>query len=145
MIWVIDASVAVRWLIEDETHPHAEEVLQKLVQNPSYFAVPELFAFEVYSVLQRIHPEGLNAYKQGIMPLLQGGILRQPMTESLAVKADIFVKLGLTGYDACYAALAKEMQGKWLTFDQKAHRRIEKSRISFFLGGRNMPNKWPPC
>ena len=28
MIWVIDASVALRWLIEDETHPHADDVLQ---------------------------------------------------------------------------------------------------------------------
>jgi hypothetical protein len=45
MIWVIDASVAVRWLIEDESHPHADEVLEKAVQHPENFAVPELFEF----------------------------------------------------------------------------------------------------
>lgn len=143
MIWVIDASVAVRWLIEDEGHPHAEEVLEKAVEFPQNFAVPELFAFEVYSVLQRIHPSGLKAFTGAIIPLLQGGILRQPMTKSLAVSAESFVKLGLTGYDACYAALAKQLRGRWLTFDRKAHRRIQKANVSFLLGSKTMPQKWP--
>jgi len=143
MIWVIDASVAVRWLIEDESHPHADEVLEKAVQYPQNFAVPELFAFEVYSVLHRVHPDALKAFTNGILPLLQGGIFRQPMTNDLAVKAEAFVKLGLTGYDACYAALAKKLHGRWLTFDRKAHRRIQKSNLSFLLGGRTMPHKWP--
>ena len=142
MIWVIDASVAVRWLLEDESHPHADAVLEKVVEFPQYFAVPELFAFEVFSVLQRVHPDALKAFTNGIIPLLQGGILRQPMTKSLASSADLFVKAGLTGYDACYAALAKQLRGNWLTFDGKAHRKIKKSNISFHLGGRAMPEKW---
>ena len=142
MIWVIDASVAVRWLIEDESHRHADEVLEKLVEFPQNFAVPELFAFEVYSVLQRIHPSGLKAFTGAIIPLLQGGLFRQPMTTSLAVGAEPFIKQGLTGYDACYAALAKKMRGRWLTFDRKAHRRIQKVNVSFLLGGKTMPKKW---
>ena len=143
MIWVIDASVAVRWLLEDESHSHADEVLEKAVEFPQYFAVPELFAFEVYSVLQRIHPDALKAFANGIIPLLQGGILRQPMTKSLASSADLFVKAGLTGYDASYAALAKQLRGRWLTFDRKAHRKIQKTNVSFLLGGKTMPRKWP--
>ena len=143
MIWVIDASVAVRWLLEDESHPHADQVLEKAVEFPQYFAVPELFASEVYSVLQRIHPDALKAFTNGIIPLLQGGILRQPMTKSLASSADLFVKAGLTGYDASYAALAKQLRGRWLTFDRKAHRKIQKTNVSFLLGGKTMPRKWP--
>ena len=82
------------------------KVLEKVIDRPERFAVPELFAFEVFSVLQRIHPNGLETFRKGIMPLLQGGIFRQPMTEDIALIANRFVKLGLTGYDACYAALA---------------------------------------
>jgi len=93
--------------------------------------------------LQRVHPNGLQAFTSAIIPLLQGGIFRQPMTKSLAISAESFVKLGLTGYDACYAALAKQLRGRWLTFDKKAHGRIEKLKVSFFLGGRPMPQKWP--
>lgn len=143
MNWVIDASVAVRWFIEDENHPHADEVLEKAVRYPENFAVPELFAFEVYSVLQRVHPDALKAFTNGVIPLLQGGIFRQPMTKTLAAAAQAYVKIGLTGYDACYAALAKQLRGRWLTFDQKAHRRIERLKVSFLLGGKTMPQKWP--
>ncbi len=85
----------------------------------------------------------LKGLLQPFMPLLQGGKLRQPMTKSLALSADSFVKLGLTGYDARYPALAKQLRGKWLTFDKKTHGRIEKLSVSFLLGGSTMPQKWP--
>ena len=142
MIWIIDASVAVRWFIDEEAHPHADEVLEKVIDSPERFAVPELFAFEVFSVLQFVHPNGLEVFRKGIIPLLQGGILRQPMTEGIALIADKFVTLGLTGYDACYAALARDLKGMWLTFDRKAHTLIQKEKVSCLLGGK-MPKNWP--
>ena len=142
MIWIIDASVALRWLIEEEIHPCAEKVLKKVIDEPERFAVPELFAFEVFSVLQRVHPNGLQAFRKGIIPLLQFGIFRQPMTDNLAVQSNHFVKLGLTGYDACYAALARDLKGKWITFDKKAHRSIQKEKISCLLED-GMPKNWP--
>ena len=141
MIWVIDASVALRWYLEEEVHYCADEVLKKIVEAPCRFTVPELFAFEVYAVLQRLHPNGLQAFRKGIIPLLHGGILRHPMTEELAIKANRFVKKGLTGYDACYAALALDLKGCWLTFDQKAHRLIETDEISCLLS-EGLPKKW---
>lgn len=142
MIWVIDASVALKWFIEEEFHPHADEVLTRLIDQPNLFAVPEIFAFEVYAVLQRAHPDGLEVFRKGIIPLLQGGMFRQPMTEKLAIGADRFTKLGLSGYDACYAALALVLKGIWLTFDKKAHTAIQKEKISFLLD-KNMPPGWP--
>lgn len=141
MIWVIDASVALRWFIEDEKHPNSDAVLEKVIHEPESFAVPELFAFEVFSVLQRVHPNGLAAFRKGIIPLLQFGIFRQPMTEKIAVKANYFVQLGLTGYDACYAALARDLKGKWLTFDKMAHKFIQKEKVSCLLED-GMPARW---
>ena len=142
MIWVIDASVAIRWFIEEEAHPHADEVLEKVIDKPERFAVPELFAFGLFSVLQRIHPSGLEAFRKGIIPLLQGGIFRHPMTENLALIAESFVNLGLTRYDACYAALARDLKGIWLTFDEQAHSLIQKEKISCLLE-EEMPPSWP--
>lgn len=141
MIWVIDASVAIRWFLEEETHQSADKVLKKVVQDPCRFTVPELFAFEVYAVLQRLHPDGLRVFRKGIIPLLQGGLLRHPMTEELAVRANRFIKKGLTGYDACYAALASDLKGCWLTFDKKAHKRIEREKISYLLS-EGLPGHW---
>jgi len=142
MIWIIDASVAVRWFIEEEAHPHADEVLERVIDEPTGFAVPELFAFGLFSVLQRIYPSGFTTFRKGIIPILQGGIFRQPMTESLAVKANRFVRLVLTGYDACYAALARDLKGIWLTFDEQAQNLIQKEKRSFFLDKRRPPT-WP--
>ncbi len=132
----------MRQLLCGEIHPCAEKVLKKVIDEPERFAVPELFAFEVFSVLQRVHPNGLQAFRKGIIPLLQFGMFRQPMTDNLAVQANHFVKLGLTGYDACYAALARDLKGKWITFDKKAHRFIQKERISCLLED-GMPKNWP--
>ncbi len=141
MIWIIDASVALRWFIQEEIHPHADLVLRELIDHPESFAVPELFSFEVYSLLQRLHPSGLEVFKQGLIPILQGGLFRQPMTTKLAVMAHRYIRLGLTGYDACYAALAQDMKGVWLTFDSKAHKAVQREKISFFIE-KVMPPYW---
>jgi len=141
MTWIVDSSVAVRWFIQEEADPFADEVLERMVNEPGRFAVPELFSFEVFSVLHRLHPDPVQVFNQAIIPLLQGGIFRQPMTEELAVRASHFVRSGLTGYDACYAALAKDLKGLWLTFDAKAHRLIEREKVSWLLT-ESLPRNW---
>jgi predicted nucleic acid-binding protein len=142
MMWVVDASVAVRWFLKDETHPNADRVLRAIIDRPESFAVPELFCFEVYAVLCRKHPSGHRIFKEGMMPVLNSGIYRQPMTERLAGKAARFVQKGLTGYDACYVALASEVEGRWLTFDEEAHKCLAREKLSHVLTKR-LPKDWP--
>ena len=67
MIWIVDTSVVVRWYLEEEAAYYADEVLKKVVEEPRLFAVPELFAFEVYAVLQRLHPNGLQVFRKGLI------------------------------------------------------------------------------
>ena len=140
-MWIVDASVAVRWFIIQEYHPHAERILQKMISCTERFAIPEFFSFEVYTVLCRMIPKGAEVFIEGVIPVLNCGILRYPMTEKLAQKASVFIGMGLTGYDACYAALAKEVNGKWLTFDEKAHTLIKNQNLSHAIL-RNMPPEW---
>ncbi len=140
MIWVVDASVAVRWFLKDESHPNADVVLHSLIDRPESFAVPELFGFEVYAVLCRLHPFAHNVFIKGMIPILNSGVFRQPMTENLAEQRP-FCKKSPTGYDACYAALAKDMKGIWLTFDQKVHKHLARDRLSHVLTKR-LPKNW---
>jgi predicted nucleic acid-binding protein len=88
-----------------------------------------------------VHPQSAKAFIEGFLPLIEGGMLRQPMTAELALHAERFIKLGLTGYDACYAALAKDMSGVWLTYDEKAHRLIASQKISCHLE-KGLPKNW---
>jgi len=142
MIWVIDASVAVRWFLAEEADSASDSVLREVIDKPEVFAVPELFSFEVLAILCRTHPRGALVFREGLLPLLSAGVLRHPMTESLAAQAEFFVAQGLTGYDACYAALARELKGLWLTYDTKAHKRIRRQRVSHLLT-EGLPTGWP--
>jgi predicted nucleic acid-binding protein len=141
MKWVLDASVALKWFIAEPGHETAEEVLHSLLIQPELFAIPELFPFEVFAVLGRLHPQPAEAFRDGVIPILDSGILRQPMTEQLASDAEEYRQLGLSAYDACYAALAYEIGGAWLTFDEQAHRILEGQGISFFLT-EGLPPDW---
>ena len=134
MTWVVDASVPLNALLLEESAPDARAVLAAMAEHPTRFAVPELYAFETFSVLSRLHPAPLEAWTSVILPPLQGGVLRYPMTGAIAADAQRYTAAGLTGYDATYAALAGSLSGTWLTFDRAAHRRIEGLGVSWLLG-----------
>jgi len=143
VIWVVDASVALRWLLRGEEHPGAQAVLESMLAQPLGFAVPELFMFEVYAVLCKLHPKAGIAFQTGVIPVLRSGVMRHPMTRDLASYAARFVDMGLTGHDACYAGLAALLKGTWLTFDSKAHARIKAAGLSHDLN-KGLPSEWPP-
>jgi len=138
---VIDASVALRWYIEDEKNANADAIHKRVIEDPESFAVPELFGYEVFSVLFRVHPDPLRTFQEGILPLLSSGILRCPLTEGIALRAATYAGRGLTGYDSFYVALAEELGALWLTFDSKAHSLLHEHHISLDLGA-HMPKEW---
>ena len=133
MRYVLDASVAVKWFIKESNHPNADLILEHLVNEPEIFAVPELFSYEILSVLYRHHPEAQLIFDRDINRILHSGLLRYPMTENIYTRADRFIRAGLTGYDAVYVALAEELEGVWLTFDAKAHNKISSEKLSINL------------
>ena len=141
MRFVIDASVALRWYLEEEKSENADAVHRRLIDEPEVFAVPELFAYETYSVLLRVHPKPLQAFEEGILPMLRSGILRYPMTDGIARRGARFVEAGLTGYDSIYVALAEELGALWLTFDTRAHSSIQRHHLSTDLSA-GLPSEW---
>jgi len=82
---VIMSSLLVR-MIEDEDsktggtdHENVNAlnvVLERWIDQPEFFAVPELFSFEAFSVLCRVHPRERDVFVEGVLPLIQGGVLR---------------------------------------------------------------------
>ena len=133
MKYVLDASVASRWFIKEANHPNAEKILKRVLDHPGEFAVPELFLNEMFSVLYRYHPDAGVVYEQSVYTLIRSGVLRYPMTPHIYSRAGRFIGMGLTGYDAVYVALAEEIDGKWLTFDSKAHACIAMEELSVDL------------
>jgi predicted nucleic acid-binding protein len=140
--YVLDASVALRWYLKEEGNKSVEAIHRRILEEPALFAVPELFGYEVFSVLFRVHPKPWPTFQEGILPFLHSGVLRYPLTEGVAQRAARFVGIGLTGFDSMYAALAEELGACWLTFDARAHARIAAENLSFDLNG-GLPPEWP--
>lgn len=126
MIAVIDASIAIKWFAADgdRTDAAAEAVLRQVVAQPRGFVVPELFFNELLAVLCRRLKQA-NDVARALDRVHRLGLRRFALDSRLTRRAArIAFDHRVTGYDACYAALALELEATWLTFDNAAARRL---------------------
>ncbi|MBM4265600.1 MAG: type II toxin-antitoxin system VapC family toxin [Deltaproteobacteria bacterium] len=129
---VLDASVAIKWFIKDEPgRLEAIRILDDVRDAPERFAVPELFLNEMLAVLVRLlagKPGELHGYLGALQDL---GLQRVGNGRELLERAvDLASRYDLSGYDAVYAATAQLTDGCWLTADARAHRKIQRLKIS---------------
>jgi predicted nucleic acid-binding protein len=132
MIAVLDASVAIKWFAPDREAGDvaAVRVLREVVAHPTRFAVPELFFYEMLAVLCRRMRQATDA-RAAYARLARLGLRRVRLDDRLVQRATrLAYERRLGGYDACYAALAAEVRGVWLTFDRAAHARLTGMGIS---------------
>lgn len=133
MVQIVDASVAIKWFVKESGTELALEILEKIINNPKNFAVPELFYFELAHVFRRVIPTPSEKQLELLTETLNLGVYRFSMTTELLKELGTFQDLGLSGYDAAYVGLAKITKGRWLTFDRKAHALIEHLHLSELL------------
>jgi len=117
--YIIDASVAVKWFIE-ETDSHRAVKLKELFENgKADLEAPSLLTYEVASAL-RFHPKVKFTLKQlhgAIEALGQMQIVVEP-TEAEWAKAFRFsLENAISIYDAAYLSLADNRMGKMVTSD----------------------------
>ena len=132
MIAVLDPSVALKWFAPDGDRQDtvAERILREVVARPARFVVPELFVHEMLAVLCRRMRQATDV-QRAYARLVRLGLRRVRLDDRLARRAaHLAYEHRLGGYDACYAALAAELNGEWLTFDRAAHVRIASIGLS---------------
>lgn len=130
MVRIIDASVAIKWFVDESGREAALKVFSELIDDPRHFAVPELFYFELVNVFYRIYPAPDSSQFELLKAVLGIGMTRFSMTPDLSVAIFKFMSLGLSGYDAAYLALAEMTAGTWLTCDKKAHQKVQHLKLS---------------
>ena len=132
-VLVIDASVAVKWFVDEPDSEAARLVLIDLQNHPDRFVVPELFFIEMLSVLSRI-TDSEQQLKELLGSLEDLGLARLALGhEILARAAELTYSWGLSAYDAIYAATADLTGGEWLTADFRAHEKIASLNLSSLL------------
>ncbi|MBI2339413.1 MAG: type II toxin-antitoxin system VapC family toxin [Deltaproteobacteria bacterium] len=133
MVPIIDASVAIKWFVEEKGRESALEILQNILESPQTHAVPELFYFELANAFNRLVPVPNEGQLKLMDQVLVLALRRFSMTGELFDLTRKYQRMGLSGYDASYVALAKMLKGIWLTFDETAHRKIAPLKISRLL------------
>lgn len=126
MPYVVDASVVVRWFVDQEGHEAAKEWLRRLAEDPLLLVAPDLLRFEVFGVLARLQPRSDWGWAERCLERFDAlGIRTLPTTLPMYRRSFLFARtLRISGWDAIYLTHAESLGTSWLTADQKALRRL---------------------
>ena len=122
--FVLDASVALRWLLDDPVPAYAQRVRQMLVRG-DHALVPALWHLEIANGLAVAQRRSLLSGEDIDRALLdvEGMIAQAVDTEALAVSARQALATArafrLSAYDAVYLDLAQERRLPLATLDER--------------------------
>ncbi|MEA2338137.1 MAG: hypothetical protein QOE82_2144 [Thermoanaerobaculia bacterium] len=122
-LWVIDASVVIKWYV-----PEVDFGAARALRRPeTQLAVPDLFFVEMSNILwklvRRREMEASEAIE--IIEEIAGSPFVTFSNQSLASDAlDLAVATGLSAYDASYVALATRLDKILITADEKLVRKL---------------------
>lgn len=128
-VWVIDASAGAKLALQERDSDLADRLLAECVTKRAscLLVVPDLFFAECASVLRKAVRAGRlcgDDANQAMDELVLLGFASVP-THALARQAlAIATRTGITAYDACYVALAVEVDGTLVTEDAELRSRV---------------------
>jgi predicted nucleic acid-binding protein len=130
---VIDASIAVKWVVEEDGTPEALALRQK-----AKLIAPELLVAECANILwkkvqkkQLLREEALLAAR-----LLQGAEIELlPMRSLLEAATQFSIEIDHPAYDCLYLALAIENKCQFVTADERLLRKLHQNRHHRLRGG----------
>ncbi len=129
---VIDASVLLKLFLEEEHSTDVEYVIQCYLneENPSKLAVPDLAYIECANILWTKVRKQTYAATTANQSLMRLRLLALPTTSTIVLMEralSIVCSYDISAYDACYVALAEQLNVSLLTADAKLAQRLEKS------------------
>lgn len=131
---VLDASVVLKWFVAEIDSEKAEALRTEYFLGKRDIVVPDLILYEISNVLN-YHPDFTPTdIKEALQTLFDIDIEIVTPTQTLISKAvDIANKNNVTSYDACYFALALELQTDFITADKKFYNKVVKDSKNIIL------------
>jgi len=127
-ICVVDASVALKLFFDKPRSQRVEALFSRLDAGPrARFYVPDLFFAECANVFATVarHKGYTPKEARDDMAAMRALGLKVIPTGDLATQAlDIALKHRVSGYDACYVALAERVHAPLITADEKLVRNM---------------------
>lgn len=129
---IIDASVAAKWLLDDEVSFQVDLIKEEFLNNKITIQAPTVIYYEINNLLkssaisQRIDPsKAIEAYQD----FLGLGFMTYSSKELLADTLNKALELNISSYDASYVALAENLQIPLFTADEKLVKKAKSSLV----------------
>jgi predicted nucleic acid-binding protein len=127
---VVDASVAVKWLLQDEDYaPEAERLLTRFSQGDVILAAPDHIRYEVPAAITvaTIGSQPRLTRQQGqsaIEEFLALGLTTVGTDRLILAAYPLVHQYAIALYDALYLALSRQLGCSLVTADRKLYQRI---------------------
>lgn len=117
---VIDASVILKWFIQENDSNKAAEIKKAHTIGSSCIAIPDLALYEIGNALRYKLEFSNHEVASCITEIYDLGIdIIGPNMEMLAEVTEISRRYDITFYDAVYIALSKELGLNFITADSR--------------------------
>jgi len=123
-VYVIDASVAAKWFIEEEFSENAFVLLG----DRYHLHAPDFFVLEMYNIFSKWIRRGIaseNEVLKTLDSLSNVEIVTHPFDDLLDPAFTIANRTGRDVYDCLYLVLAQALETKMITADKKFFRSLE--------------------
>ena len=130
---VVDASVAAKLFLPEELDEKARRLFARLTPHGAFSIVaPDLLYVECAQIFWKrvaFRDMAREEARHAMGTLLAFPIAAVPTSQLALPALDLASALGITVYDACYAALAVEMGFPLVTADKRLVRRLAKGLV----------------
>ena len=124
---VVDTSVIVKWYsVHDEPEfERARTLLVEHTRQQRHLHVPVLALYEAGNALRCSTRLSAQEQLRSLTDLFALGLSVYPLTLIRAATAhELSAVFGVSFYDACFVALAQELDAAFVTADERLHRRV---------------------
>ncbi|MFY9694647.1 MAG: type II toxin-antitoxin system VapC family toxin [Xanthobacteraceae bacterium] len=124
--FVVDASIAIKWVVEEDGTPEALEL-----RRQAKLIAPELLVGECANILRKKVQRDELAKDEALLAarLLQAADLELlPMRSLFEAATRMSIEIDHPAYDCVYLALAAESQCRFVTADERLVRKLAQSR-----------------
>ncbi len=119
-MYVIDASVALKWFVRENDSDKALALCEQALLGSLDMAAPDMLLYEVANILLRKIELTPSQVQNSIRQLLDTGISFSALDAGLIFRAiHVAGTTGASVYDASYVALALEVNGTLVTADRR--------------------------
>lgn len=127
-IYVVDASVAIKWFVDDDdTEANIDQATQLLIaaqRQDALFLQPPHWVSEVAAVLARLTPKTAGRSVDAILALAFVKTANKPTHYQRAIS--LALELDHHLFDTFYHAIALEMNGTLITADERYYKKAKR-------------------